>query len=157
MTVRVIGSSTFVVVIWRKVTCRAGRQGSRWNRRDMRQLLARLCHISHASRDDRVVSPSSCECWTRCQLPAARCAAMRCIPWSCSVFSLGSPFFATRASLRFASAIPHARTHAPALGEHAFRAERRGDPEIFTANRDIDIEYFRHSLLLDIMKEIKKK
>lgn len=131
------GSSpqTFVAGILWKVTCYAGRQDSRRNCRDMRQLLARLCHISRASRDDRVVSPSPRECWTRCQLPAARCAAMRCIPWSCSVFSLGSPFFATRASLRFASAIPHAR--ASVLSAHSARS--RGDPEAFAMNQGIDI------------------
>lgn len=106
----------------RKVTRYSGRQGSRRNSRDMRQLSARLCHISHASHDDRVVSPSPCEPMpgTRRQLPAARCAAMRYIPWRCSVFSLGSPFFATRALLRPVSAIPRARAR---FQRRAFRIE----------------------------------
>lgn len=45
---------------------------------------------------------------------------MRYIPWRCSVFSLGSPFFATRAFLRPVPAIPRARAR---FQRHAFRIE----------------------------------
>lgn len=60
--------------------------------------------ISRTSCNDRVV-------WVHCEphraatgltvgpSSTARCAAMRCIPWRCSVFSLGLPFFATHALL----------------------------------------------------------
>lgn len=75
---------------------------------DVRQLSVRRCHISRTA-DYVVFSRSRARARARSNdslvFESKQGVLQRCIPWRCSVFSLGVPFFATRAKRATAAVV----------------------------------------------------